>query len=392
MRIGISTSVIQRGRTGIAQYLFALLGGFLAHPNEAEVFLFVLEGDLPLFASVQQRMRLVTVSESVRPAVRNIAWHQAELPRLARELRLDVLHTPSYRRMLWPKPCRLVATIHDLAPFHVFGKYDWKRMWYGRVVARRLATRQDAIIAVSETTRRDITRFFGVPPGRIQVIHNGVDHERFTASEGVSGEKRATREKWRLFKPFALYVARLEHPGKNHVRLIRSFEIFKQETGSDLQLVLGGSDWHGAEAIHAAARSSKFASDICFLGFVADSDLPALYRAAELFVYPSLFEGFGMPPIEAMACGCPVICSNRGSLGEVVADAAEIVAPEDLSSIAAALRRVVSDASVRERLRAKGFARASAFDWTRAARETLAVYRRAAGQRVASPPAAPVSA
>ena len=381
MRIGISTSVIQRGKTGIAQYLFALLRAFLPYARENQFVLFVLEEDLPLFAFTQGKMQLVPVPEAFRPPVKNILWHQRALPQLARNLGLDVLHVPSYRRMLWPRPCPLVATIHDLAPFRVPKKYSASRMFYGRVVARRLARRQDAIIAISENTAQDVHRFFDVPLARLHVIHNGLEHDRFFpgSREQAQAEMAARHQ---LHKPFFLYVARLEHPGKNHVRLISAFNQFKSTAKSGWQLVFGGSDWHGAEAIHAAARQSPFASDIRFLGFVSDQDLPNLYRAADVFVYPSLYEGFGLPPVEAMACGCPVICSTNGSLGEVVGNAAAIVEPQDVDSIANQLHLLAADAPLRERLRQAGFARARQFDWNRAARETLSLYERIAQNEV----------
>ena len=288
---------------------------------------------------------------------------------------LDVLHVPSYRRLVWQRPCPLVATIHDLAPFRVPKKYSWTRMFYGRVVARRLAQRQDAVIAISQNTARDIRQFFDVPPDRLTVIHNGLDHDRFFPGNRFEAHDLIAR-RHNLSAPFFLYVARLEHPAKNHVRLISAFNEFKSVTRSDWQLIFGGSDWHGAEAIHAAAKQSPFASDIRLLGFVADKDLPALYRAADVFVYPSLYEGFGMPPIEAMACGCPVISSTRGSLGEVVGDAAAIVEPEDVASITKQLISLAGDASLRERLRAAGLAQAKQFDWNNTASQTLSLYSR----------------
>lgn len=376
MRIGISTSVIQRGQTGIAQYLFALLRAFLAHANEMQFTLFVLEDDLPLFDFAKTKMQIVPVPEQFRPPIKNILWHQRTLPHLARGLELDVLHVPSYRRMLGTRPCPLVATIHDLAPFRVRKKYSLARMFYGRVVARQLAQRQDQIIAISENTARDIREFFHVPEERIHVVHNGVEHERFFPGNREQAHAEIAR-RHNLSAPFFLYVARLEHPAKNHIRLISAFNQFKSATGSNWQLVFGGSDWHGAEAIHVAARQSPFASDIRFLGFVANEDLPNLYRAADVFVYPSLYEGFGMPPVEAMACGCPVICSARGSLGEVVGNAAAVVEPEDVNSLAKQLAFLANSVDERERLRSAGLIRAKKFDWNHAAVETLSIYARA---------------
>jgi glycosyltransferase involved in cell wall biosynthesis len=385
MRIGISTSVIQRGQTGIGQYLFALLRAMAACDTRHRFVLFVLEDDLPLFQFVHDSMELVPVPERFRPPVKNILWHQAHLPRLVRRHQLDVLHVPSYRRLLGTKPCALVGTIHDLAPFRIAGKYDWKRMFYGRVIARRLARLQDAIIAISENTARDITRFFGLPRERLTVIHNGLEHSRFFPADRAEAKAQITARHG-LRKPFFLYVARLEHPAKNHVRLIAAFNQFKTVTQSDWQLVFGGSDWHGAEAIHATIARSPVSQDILTLGFVPDLVLPDLYRAADAFVYPSLYEGFGMPPVEAMACGCPVVCSTRGSLGEIVGDAAAMVDPEDVHSIVKQLHRVASDNELRSRLRAAGLAQARQFDWDRAGAATVQVYERVAGARESSFP------
>ena len=230
MNVGLSTSVIQRGRSGVAQYVFALVQALLRSPSRQELTLFVLDDDLPLFNFAKNGVKIVPVSERFRPPVKDILWHQTVLPALARTHQLDVLHVPSYRRMLWRGPCALVTTIHDLAPFHVAGKYDWKRMFYGRVVARWLAQRQDRIIAVSQNTASDIVRFFKLPPERISVIHNGLDHARFCPDSPEAAKQFAT-QRFDLREPFFLYVARLEHPGKNHVRLIDAFNQFKQETG-----------------------------------------------------------------------------------------------------------------------------------------------------------------
>jgi glycosyltransferase involved in cell wall biosynthesis len=373
VKIGISTSVIQRGRSGIAQYVFALVRALLRQDGEHELTLFVLEEDLPLFNFAAGRVKTVSVPERFRPPLKNIFWHQTVLPRLARENHLDVLHIPSYRRMLWRQPCALVATIHDLAPFHLNGKYSWSRMLYGRHVARWLAWRQNKIIAVSQHTCDDLRHFFDLPAENIRVIHNGLDHARFfpSSSDAARFEVQQTHD---LRKPFFLYVARLEHPAKNHSRLIEAFNRFKALTNSDWQLVFAGSDWHGAEAIHAAIAQSPFRSDIRSLGFIPDDDLPTLYRAAEVFVYPSLYEGFGFPPLEAMACGCPVLCSTRGALGEIIGYAAATLDPEDVDDLKNQLVHLATEESLRANLREEGLERARHFDWERTASQTLDVY------------------
>lgn len=377
MNIGLSTTMIQRGKSGVAQYVFALVRALLSEDHAHRLHLFVLEDDLPLFDFVKEQARKIPVPERCRSAVKNILWHQLRLPALARHLDLNVLHIPSYRRLLWRKPCALVATIHDLAPFHVSGKYDPARMFYGKVVVRHLARRQDEIIAISSNTAHDIERFFGIPKTRQNVVLNGIDPERFFPSDAAQARIEAA-SRWRLTEPFFLYISRLEHPAKNHVRLIEAFSTFKAATRSSWLLVLAGSDWHGAEAIRAAAQTSPCQADIRFTGFVADNDLATLYRAAGAFVYPSLFEGFGFPPVEAMACGCPVISSPRGSLEEVVAQAALVVDPENVADIAKALERLATDPTCRKRLIEAGFQNARRFDWRLNARSVLKIYDRAA--------------
>ncbi|MBE2286268.1 MAG: glycosyltransferase family 4 protein [Prosthecobacter sp.] len=373
MKIALSTSVMQRGKSGVGQYVLALTRALMAHAHEAQFHLLVLEEDLPLFDFAREHMKIVPVSERWRPAVKNILWHQTILPGwLARE-QIDVMHVPSYRRMLRAAPSRLVSTIHDLAPFHVRGKYDLARMLYGRVVVKHLARRQDQIITVSTNTARDVERFFGIPLEQQKVILNGIDHGRFNPGDPQAADERV-RSRWQLDRPFFLYVSRLEHPAKNHVRLIEAFDRFKKHSDSPWQLVLAGSDWHGAEHIHAAAKASPNAADIRFTGFVEDAVLPDLYRAASCMIYPSLFEGFGLPPVEAMACGTPVISSISGSLDEVVAHAAQIVDPLNAGDIAEAMRFIADSPVRRENLVRAGLENARRFDWGENAAQVMAAY------------------
>jgi glycosyltransferase involved in cell wall biosynthesis len=367
---------MQRGRSGVGQYVLSLVRALLPSAARHEFTLFALEEDLPLLGFAAALMRIEPVAERHRAPIRDILWHQAVLPRLARRRGIDVLHVPSYRRMLWRRPCALVSTIHDLAPFHMAGKYDPARMFYGRVVARRLAQRQDEIIAVSSVTARDVESLFGVPPSSVTVVPNGLDHGQFRPGPRDRA-RRAVCAPLGLEGPFFLYVARLEHPAKNHSNLIAAFNRFKAATGSPWRLVLAGSDWHGAGVIHSLAAASPFARDIHMTGFVPSGDLAEWYRAADAFVFPSLYEGFGLPPVEAMACGCPVLSSRAGALAETVGNAAGLLEPHNVEQIQAQLTRAAADPAWLGELQKAGLERARAFQWEATAEATLAVYGRA---------------
>lgn len=373
LRVALSTTVAQRGKSGVAAYLFGLIDGILAADRRVELILFGFAADRPLFARWLDRCRWEEIAECWRPAVRDIFYHQVLLPRRLRVLRCDVVHIPSYRRVLARPPCAQVLTIHDCASFQLRNKYDALRNFYTRRMVVPLARRATARIAVSHTTARDIERFYGIPPAETAVIWNGIDHARFRPPPAAAAPPSSA--------PYFLYVARFEHPAKNHVRLIEAFERFCTENPDvPHQLLLPGADWHGAEVIHERIRRSPVSARIVTPGFVASEALPALYAGATALVFPSLFEGFGFPPIEAMACGCPVISSDRGSLGEVIGDAALRIDPEDAHSIAGAMTRLLAPAA-RAARREAGFLHATQFNWTEVGRRTVEIYRAAATSR-----------
>lgn len=374
MKVGLTATMIQGGKSGVGQYVLSLARQLMER-ERLELTLFVREEERPLFGFAEGKARIENVAKTYAGPLRDILWHQCVLPRKAKQLGLDVLHVPSYRRLLAHAPCPVVGTIHDLAPFHLAEKYDPLRMFYGQVVVKALARRQDHVIAVSEFTATDLQRFYGLTPDSITTIPNGIDHHRFFPGDRASSRETVAHRHGQTH-PYLLYVSRLEHPGKNHVRLIEAFARFKAETGSDWQLLLGGGDWHGAEVIKQAASESPVAQDIRFLGFVPDQDMGDLYRGAEAMIYPSLFEGFGLPPAEAMACGTPVISSTRGALGEVVRDAALTVDPESVPELASSLMRLAKDRALREDLRRKGPERAAAYRWEQTARDVERVYHR----------------
>ena len=376
IRVALSVSVIQKGRSGVASYVFGLLDGMRDIDVPVDITLLGLEEDRPLFDKWLDRCHWFPVPETYRPAVRNVLWHQTTLRGVLRSEKIDVLHIPSYRRIVARPPCPQVVTIHDCAAFAVKGKYDAARMLYGKYVVRRLARQADVVTTVSHATASDVTRYFGLKPESIHVIWNGINHSVFRPldKETVSGVLHILHQ----HNPYFVYLARLEHPGKNHLRLIEAFEKYcLQNPGSEHDLLFGGADWHGAEVIHERIAASPLRERIRCLGFVDKNHLPALYAGAVALVYPSLFEGFGLPPVEAMACGCPVICSGCGSLAEIVSGAAEIIDAESPESMAAAMQLVAENTGKRQALTQKGLARASEFSWEHSARAVWQLYNKA---------------
>ncbi len=284
---------------------------------------------------------------------------------------IDVFHGTDH--LLPPlRRARTVFTLHDLI-FKFFPEYHLplNRAFLGLMLPRFLR-RADAIIAVSECTKRDAIRLYHLPPEKITVIYEGVDPAlRPVEDKNLIEQARA---RYAHDQPFVLYLGTIE-PRKNLIALIDAVRALRARGLSHRLLIAGRKGWlYQATFDHVTRTGMSEAVD--FLDYVPDAELPALFAACDAFVFPSLYEGFGLPPLEAMACGAPVVCSNTSSLPEVVGEAAVLFDPGDVGEIAGAIERVVSDAALRDELRAKGIAQAARFSWERAARETLAVYER----------------
>ena len=286
----------------------------------------------------------------------------------------DVLFVPAHTIPLW-HPRATVVTVHDLGyrhepDAHPDGSRVY-RIWSTRFSARA-ATR---IIAVSESTKRDLMELEDIAPDRIRVVHHGVDMSLRPVED--ASRLREARQRYGLPDSYVLYVGTLQ-PRKNLKRLIQAHRRLREADSGAPSLVLAGQAGWLADPILREARQGVSADTVILPGYVQRVDLAPLLSAAMAFVYPSLYEGFGMPVLEAMACGAPVLTSNVSSLPEVVGDAALLVDPHDVDSIHDGLARLTTDAALRARLRQSGLARVRAFSWDRAARETLAVLREAA--------------
>jgi glycosyltransferase involved in cell wall biosynthesis len=371
MKIGISAYATDSGKSGISQYVASIVARLPELAPAHQLVVFVNEADAHWVQSWHPALKVVEFPDWTAHPVASIFWHLTALPRELKRHGCDLVFMPAgNRRLGWRYGVPSVGTVHDLSQLHVPQKYDALRMFYIMRVLPRMMRRLTRVISVSESTRRDLESFARVDPARIRVVHNGADLTRFSARHRDAA-KSAVAAELGLPPDFLLYIARLEHPGKNHVRLLEAFAALKRDTGLPHKLVLVGSRWNGAELIEARVEELGLESEVVFPGFVPNETLPDLYAAADLFVFPSLFEGFGIPVLEAMACGTPVCASNVSSIPEVVGEAGLLFDPHEPSEIADAMRRLLTDPSLRAELVERGLAQAKRFTWDDAAAAVL---------------------
>jgi glycosyltransferase involved in cell wall biosynthesis len=297
---------------------------------------------------------------------------QFSVPLDLRRERVALFHAPHY--VLPPlTPCRSVVTIHDCIHLR-FPQYLPNRLAYAYARASLwTATHRAArVITVSEASKRDILRYFHVPESRIDVIYNAIDDRFWEPPSGDQMER--VRQRYQLNSRFILYAGNIK-PHKNLERLIEAFHILRQDPSlKDVQLLIIGDEVSKYAMLRRAVHRHKLHKYVRFFGFVSHETLAALYRLADVFVFPSLYEGFGLPPLEAMASGTPVVTSNVSSLPEVVGEAALMIDPYEPQAIADAIRRVLAEPELRATLRVRGLARAREFSWERSIRRVREIY------------------
>lgn len=312
----------------------------------------------------------------VRGKLRALSWDTLYthllLPWRAVAARADLIHATGLRVPL-RATVPVVTTIHDITPILFPQLFRYRDAVLLTAYLRYSARTAHHIATVSEQSRRDICAHLGVPPARVSVTNNAaaphfapVGQAKIEAVLGRLGVQR----------PYLLSVGNVE-PRKNLARVLEAYARLRHERGIPHRLVLVGRAGPLAGPILQRAAELGLADDVHFTGYVADDDLPALYSGAALFVYASLYEGFGIPLLEAMACACPVVASNASSLPEVVGEAGLMVEPRDTAALAEAMGRVLDTPALADELRGRGLARAQLFSWQRCAQETAAVYRRA---------------
>lgn len=368
MHIGIDARLVYYTRAGIGEYTLRLTQALARTFSEH------------CFTLLQDRRNKQPLLEApnIRVAHTFIPSHhrleQYLLPWAVGQLAIDVFHSPDFippLRRTGPS----VITIHDLA-FLIYPHFLTKdsARYYGQI--DRAVRRADRIIAVSESTKRDLVKMLGTPEDKITVIYEAADPLFRPEDRG-----EALRHVQTLFDipaEFILFVGTIE-PRKNIPGLLRAYRRLRDKYKLDPALVLAGAPGWLSDDVHKLVNELGLKSHCFFLGRVSNHDLFHLYNAAQCLVHPAFYEGFGLTPLEAMACGTPTVVSNVSSLPEVVGDAALLVNPEHDEEITVALWRVLTDMQLRAELRAKGLQRAAAFSWERAARQTMEVYQQAIG-------------
>ena len=369
MRIALALGGTDWGRSGIGTYVRAVLphlarrvageGGSIAvigSPRELEAYRAVLDG-----ASLVEVPRLCD-----EPAV-GAAWYLARAGSAAARARADVLLLPAAnRRMTVASPVPTVAVVHDLAQLEIARKYDPLRMAYLRHVILRALRSADELVAVSRATRDAVVAALGPRERDVRVVPNGVDADRFVPAGPGDARVELARRETGIDGPYVLYAARLEDPGKNHLRLVRAFA--RSSVRETHVLALAGGDWGARERITDEIAAAGVRDRVRLLGYVADDVLAGLVAGADAVAMVGMHEGFGLPALEALAAGRPVLASTTGALPEVVGDFGVPCDPTDEGSIRRALERVVRDEAWRARIATDGprWARAHGWDATAA--------------------------
>jgi glycosyltransferase involved in cell wall biosynthesis len=370
MRIAFDGTTLRPGRTGVGYYTEHLLHHLIDAAAGDEVIV-ISNGPVDTIGRLPSRVRVVTSGWHAPRMV----WMQAFAPRLLNELRPDVVH---FTNGMMPVHASVptVVTIHDMS-LTLFPRYHpLRRVLLNRPLVNLAARRANAIVTVSESAKRDIVRLYGIDPGRVRVVHEAAAPSFRPVRD--AGVLQRVRQRYQLAERFILYVGTIE-PRKNLPTLIDAFAARHRSGDLPHQLVCAGPYGWLCRDIQARVERLGIAGAVRFTGYVPFPDLPALYSLAEMFVFPSLYEGFGLPVVEAMACGTAVIAGSAAALSEVAGGAVEHVRSLDLEAIGNAMVALGRDAERREELVRRGLERSRVFSWDRAARETLAVYRLTAG-------------
>jgi glycosyltransferase involved in cell wall biosynthesis len=369
LRVGIDGRSFTSAAAGVRRYVGGLVPALLALDDAPEIV--ALGGDSQVIPP-----GVAHIHEPPHPPT-NAGWSLVGLPRAAARARVDLIHAPAYTAPFWA-PAPVVVTVHDVSYELHPEWYPYRRDWLRRAFYRRSARGATHILTVSAFSAGEIAAAYGIPPDRITVAPLGVSQAFGGADHQLPCELPPA-----VVSPFLLHVGDL-HERRNLIVALEAVLEARRHFGSlpGLSLVLAGIDAGIGASLRAVAAAADAPDAVVQLGPVEERLLHSLYRCAAALVYPSRYEGFGLPLVEAMASGTPVIASRAGSIPEVLGDAGILLDPDDMRGWTDAIMAVVNDEALRARMRAAGKARASGFTWARTARTTMDAYRRAAGHGI----------
>lgn len=356
------------GISGVGVYLAEVLRHIPA--SGAQYELFGWEFDRFAFSDNSERMEFVSAGR-ISGKMANSLWHVFRFPKFAASRKYDICFFPAaHRRLPSEFPCASVGTVHDMAAY--WGTRQTREHLGAviRLVLPNSLRKLDRIIAVSEWVKKELIELLNINDSRIEVIPNGIDMSIFYPRQNT---ENIVVEPFGFKQPYILYAARLHHPIKNHITLIKAFDIFKEKTKLPHRIVFAGSDDHGADIVRSFAYSSKYKNDIFFTGNFPSKNLGNLYAAASFAIFPSRYEGFGQGALEAMASGVPVACARAAALPETADHAALYFDPLSPEDMADRMITLVTDNSIRQSCREAGLERAKAFSWETCAARTMRV-------------------
>lgn len=363
---------------GVGTYIKSLLQALARSGSGHQYVLIGGERQRSAFRDVPDNFRFVPFDKKFSSLENHLRFQF-----LLRPLGLDVFHVP-HRAVPYFMPCPYVTTVHDLDQIMFREAFGSKLQAETRFhVLRHGLQKAKRIIAVSEATKRDVMSLLAIPEEQICVIHNAIDQQLLV--HDAEPDRRRTLERYQVDYPFLLYVGNIQ-PQKNLSRLVEAFSVVRSELQQhplygDLRLIIIGNNPAAHSDVRSSVIRSRVQQSVRFLGFVPVETLRIFYSSAAAFVFPSLYEGFGLPPLEAMAQGTPVITSNASSLPEVVGDAAVLVNPENVFDIARGIRQTLLDDALRRELSRRGREQAARYSWDRAATRVLEIYGEAAAGR-----------
>lgn len=377
MKIGFDIRpLMDENYSGVSIYTFNLLREILKQDSVNTYKLFYnsfknKEKNIPLF---EQPNVEITATSYPNKILNYLFFRTLNRPRIDRKAKVDLFFMPHLNFIAFSKKTKNIVVVHDLSFLHY--PYFFTRrqnFWHKALKIKKLLQNASVIIAVSENTKNDIINFYNIPERKIKVIYSGVGAE-FKLIDKQDNKFLKLKQQYNLPEKFMLYLGNVE-PRKNIESILEAYIFFRNENPEkNIGLVIAGSSAWKNKIVKTMAQNCHYKKDIYFLGYVKNEDKPYLYNLAEIFLFPSFYEGFGFPPLEAAACGTPVITSNTSSLPEIMRENAILINPHDITELKDAMLQILQDENLAEKMRVNGIRHAQKYSWEKCAREVIETF------------------